>query len=168
MAQYSKANYISLYNTTFADNTSGNISEGDMRQFVQDTADSVGAGIFTTKVTISSAEVLLLNSTPVTLVPAPGAGNVIEIISMFAFLDYGTIAYATNIELSWKLSTFQINANSDVLNATSDVYRVLPPATNSTTVNIVNQALTLGVNTGNPTAGNSPLYVYVTYRIITL
>ena len=37
-----------------------------------------------------------------------------------------------------------------------------------TTVNIQNQPLTIDVSTGDPTAGDSPLYVYVTYRIITL
>ena len=85
MAQYSKANYISLYNTTFADNTSGNISEGDMRQFVQDTADSVGAGLFVANVTLSSAQILTLNSSPVTLIAAPGTGKIIEPVSYTFF-----------------------------------------------------------------------------------
>ena len=168
MTQYSKENYISLYNTTFEDNTIGAISEGDMRQFVQDTADSVGAGLFTTKVTISSAQILALNSTPITLVPAAGAGTVIENHGIFLFYDYNSVAYATNTNLRFFLGAYEQTTVTSILTGTSDKYynAVLPlPAT---TTNVVNQPLTVDVQTGNPTAGDSPLYVYVTYRIITL
>jgi hypothetical protein len=168
MTQYSKTNYISTYNATFADNTSGNISEGDMRQFVQDTADSVGAGIFTTKVTISSAQILALNTTPITLVAAGGAGTVIEPITKFLFLDYNSAAYATNTNLRLIINGSVLDTAADVLTGAADTYRYLTAGLSSTTTNIVNQPLTIDVATGNPTAGNSPLYVYITYRIITL
>ena len=168
MTQYSKENYISLYNTTFEDNTIGAISEGDMRQFVQDTADSVGAGIFTTKVTVSSAEILALNTTPKTLVAAGGAGTVIDVIRLFYFLDYNSVAYATNTDLRIIINGATLLTISGLLTGSADVYRYSNGPTTSTTTNITNQALTLDVQTGNPTAGDSPLYVYVTYRIITL
>jgi hypothetical protein len=45
MAQYNVANFKTLYGssgTVFPDNTTGEISEGDMRQFGEDIADSFG------------------------------------------------------------------------------------------------------------------------------
>ena len=172
MTQYSKTNFISLYNTTFADNTSGNISEGDMRQFVQDTADSVGAGIFSTKVTLSSAQILALNSTPQTLVAAGGAGTFIDVVSITLFLDYGTVAYTTNTNLQTYIGgmTPTNNLSNTILTATADtVYTNSSPFTHEdTSANLVNQPLYLKVGVGDPTTGNRPLYVYVTYRIITL
>lgn len=40
MTKLSKSAFLSKYATIFADNTTRNISEGDMREFVQDVADS--------------------------------------------------------------------------------------------------------------------------------
>lgn len=45
MAQYNKTNFQSLYDSTFADNTTGNISEGDMRQFVTDLLGSLVSNV---------------------------------------------------------------------------------------------------------------------------
>lgn len=42
MAIYSKTNLKALYDTTFADNTTEEISEGDLRQFKDDVIDSIG------------------------------------------------------------------------------------------------------------------------------
>jgi hypothetical protein len=171
MTQYSKENYISLYNTTFEDNTIGAISEGDMRQFVQDTADSVGAGLFSTKVTISSAQILALNSTPQVLIAAGGAGTIIQVVNLTLYLDYGTVAYATNLNLQTYLGTMTPtnNLSASILASTADnIYQNSSISFSDTLANTVNQPLYLKVNTGNPTAGDSPLYVYVTYRIITL
>ncbi|UCF48291.1 MAG: hypothetical protein JSU89_14165, partial [Myxococcales bacterium] len=44
------------------------------------------------EVEVTSAEILALNSTPKTLVPAPGAGKVLEFISAILILDYESAA----------------------------------------------------------------------------
>lgn len=261
MTQYSKANLKALYDTTFADNTTGDISEGDMRQFKDDLADtfdplrlssatnvfffvsptdygtvasprtgnitddltgaannitqkmyhndsvepsvpagwvslggsyvvgtlniiyaewisgtrveywivSSGSAVYTKKVTISSAEILALNTTPKTLVSAGGAGTIIEFDKVLFYLDYNSVAYTTNTILRLVCNGVVLNSVTDVLPGTADTYRYLPAASvAATTTDIRNQPLQLEVQTGDPTAGNSPLYVYITYRIITL
>lgn len=167
MTQYSKANFISLYNTTFADNTSGDISEADMRQFATDAADSIGAGLFTTKVTISSAQILALNTTPITLLAAPGAGFVNEVISVTFFLDYNSIPYATYLTVDMEVGAGTTAIlSSTVLNNSVDTFHTISPSVAG--AGFENTILRLKAQTGNPTAGNSPLNVYLTYRIITL
>lgn len=120
------------------------------------------------KVTVSSSEILALNTTPKTLIAAPGSGKLIQPYSITTFLDYGSAAYATNTNLQFVLSTFVFTSSSSVLTQTADSYAYLSSLLTPTTVNIANQPLQATVQTGDPTAGDSPLYVYITYRIITL
>lgn len=42
MAIYTKSNLVALYNLQFADNTTEQITEGKLRQFVIDAVDSIG------------------------------------------------------------------------------------------------------------------------------
>ena len=44
-------------------------------------------------VTLTAAQVTLLNTTPVTLVAAPGAGKALMLLDAVLFLDYATTAY---------------------------------------------------------------------------
>lgn len=173
MATRTKAQFEALYGTsgtTFPDNIVGSISEGDLRDFGQDIADSVfTTGLITTKVTIPSASILTAFTTPVTLISAQGAGTVIEMQSILLFYDYNSVAYATNTSVGIDLGSDQIFVNLDVLGQTSDRYYNFYPTIGAlTSNNRSNQPLTFTVRTGNPTAGNSPLYLYLTYRVITL
>lgn len=127
----------------------------------------------TAKLTIASADVLTLNTTPITIVAAQGAGTVIEVLSAFVSIDFNTTAYATNVGLQ------VITSGADepqftsltALNASVTSHRKLGVdstfAATDTQI-IENAALQVKVPTGNPTAGNSGITVYVTYRIITL
>src|SRR3990167_4896894 len=53
-------------------------------------------GIKVVKVSLTTAQVLASNGTPIQAVAAPGAGKAIEAISMVSSLAFNTIAYATN------------------------------------------------------------------------
>lgn len=55
--------------------------------------------VITTKVTITSAELLALNTTPKVLVAAPGTGKAVVIEKVIATMDYNSAAYATNTDL---------------------------------------------------------------------
>lgn len=58
------------------------------------------------KVTISSAEILALNSTPKELIAAPWAGYIVDVRSITAFLDYNGAAYATYTTLDFRYTNW--------------------------------------------------------------
>jgi len=119
-------------------------------------------------VTLSSAQVLALNTTPITLVGAV-AGYAIEAVSVSVKLDYNSAAYATNTNLLIMTDTSgnpQYKRDS-LLTQTSDVVWKFPEVAPTTgTQLIANKALTATVATGDPTAGNSPITIFVNYRLI--
>jgi hypothetical protein len=127
------------------------------------------------KVSITSAEILQMFTTPKVLVAAPGAGKLIVPISFTFRINYLTTAYATNTNMifGWgstsggALATYtSILAQSQnvlELNAIGSVFGVF-----GSNASLVNQPLTARVPTGNPTAGDSSIDWYITYMIITL
>lgn len=50
------------------------------------------------EVSLTSAQILALATTPVELVPAPGAGKVLQFLGALLILDFGTIAYTENAD----------------------------------------------------------------------
>jgi hypothetical protein len=126
----------------------------------------------TAKLTIASADVLTLNSTPLTIVAATGVGTAIEVISANVLMTYNTTAYATNTNIIIKNSgATDEQFGAAILNATVNMQKKLQEVTTSTATDtqiIENTSLQVSVRTGNPTAGDSDIAVYITYRIITL
>jgi len=120
-------------------------------------------------VEIPVAEVLTLFSAPVVIVPAPGAGKVIEFISAVLFLDFGTTQYITAGNLRFHMATTgtivsdQIDTG-DFMDEEADTYRVVQALSQDISLED-NEALTLMCKTADPTAGDSPISVRVSYRI---
>lgn len=117
---------------------------------------------------ISSAQVLALNTTPLTIVPAV-SGYAIELVSIVASLDYNSAAYATNINLMLITDTAanpQAKCNTLLDETTDAAYRFTMFTPTTGTQLIANKALTVTVATGDPTAGDSPIKVFVNYRLI--
>jgi hypothetical protein len=135
---------------------------------------TAGEITYKASLTITSAKILTLNGTPLTIVSATGAGTYIEAISASASMTYGTTPYATN-------TTLQIindgADNAQLINASALIGTVTKntkfytnnsiPTAGQTQI-ITNTALQVNVLTGNPTAGDSDITVHVFYRIITL
>ena len=126
----------------------------------------------TAKLTIASADVLTLNSTPIEIVAAPGAGYAIEVLNAVVSINFNTTPYATNIQLQL-VNPSASNAlfAQNTLDASVATRRFLTqqsPIGATDTQILENASLQVSVRTGNPTAGDSDITVYVTYRIITL
>lgn len=122
------------------------------------------------KVTITSAQLLQMFTTPITLVAAQGAGKVIVPVNVLLRYRYGTIEYTTNqtITLSPNNSLWTANYNSAISGA-ADKYSSRSVTPTSTVVGVVdNLPLTVGVQIGNPLAGDGQLDVYVSYYVLTL
>ena len=131
--------------------------------------------IFSTSLSLTSAQILALNTTPITIVSAPGASKYIEVISATGEYTFVTAAYATNttLQLIYTGATRYIGYNGAILTGTVDlIYQfnvgpLLGAATTATQV-LTNTALQVKVETGNPTGGSGTVKVKVLYRIVTL
>jgi hypothetical protein len=124
-------------------------------------------------VTIPSADVLTLNTTPVVLIPAQGAGVGILVSEVSFSITYGTVAYATNGVLNVGCDTatiaqFSSTAAAFLFATVSRTVRaggVLTTAAGNTQI-IANKAITASVATGNPTAGDSVITIQGVYKQI--
>jgi len=124
--------------------------------------------LITKRVTLSSAEILALNSTPKTLVSAPWAWRIIDVESITAFVDYNSAAYATNTTIEFRYtngSGAKVSADiSNLLAATADKI-ITVRGVASEVVNVANAAVVAVAATWDPVTGNSPVYVTVRYRV---
>ncbi len=124
------------------------------------------------EVEISSAEILALFTTPKELVAAPGAGKVLELISLQLAYDYLTTAYtvtgATNLQVKYTdasgaaVSTTQ--AVTGMIDQATDQLRALDKLEASVTP-VVNAALVLTLAGADPTLGVGTIHAKVAYRV---
>ena len=120
------------------------------------------------ELTLSSAQILALNTTPQTIVPAV-AGYAIEAVSVSVKLDYHSAAYATNtnrIIITDTAGNPQFKRDSLLTQTTDTVWKFPTVTPTSGTQLIANKALTATIVTGDPTAGDSPITIFVNYRLI--
>jgi hypothetical protein len=121
--------------------------------------------------TLTSAQILALGTTPITLIAAPGSGNVIIANKVYCRLNYNTVTY-TNRNLFIKLN----GANNDVAGGSSIIGSSLTRITQLTSSNdnlntasdltlIENASLIAYLNL-NPTTGNSTMDILVEYQIL--
>ena len=149
------------------------LNDSDQRLFVRTSGGVLeiatgGGELKRAQVTLTTAQVLALNSTPIEVV-AGITGKEIQVVNASMHLKYNTTAYATNTNMVLKASSAAaadiqarvgINESSDSLGS----FDLL-----STNLNIVTgDALVVSVDGGNPTAGDSDIVVDVLYRITDL
>lgn len=128
--------------------------------------------------TITSAQLLALNATPVEIIPAPGAGKALILEGALLFLDYAGVAYA-GIAAGEDLSFKYTNAagaevmrveTTGFLDATADALRYARPTdlTNMIPVHtpIANAPIVAHMLVGEIITGTSPLYVRAYYRVV--
>ena len=123
----------------------------------------------TAELTIASADVLTLNSTPLTIVSAV-PGYAIEVVSASRKVDFNTTPYATNIDLQLITSgaSTSVQAQARINSSVSNIICMdkSTPALATSTQLLANADLLVKVDSGNPTAGDSDITVYVHYRLI--
>jgi len=117
-------------------------------------------------VTLSSAQILLLTTTPQVVLAAAPAGYVHTILGITHKLNYNTIAYATAVSIDYytdnKTNGIIFTDTSCFLQAAA-TEKPARASTNSNTILSTAQALSVTAN-ANPTAGNSTLTIYVIYE----
>lgn len=132
------------------------------------------ANAITAKVSLTSSEILNINSTPKQLLPAPGVGYTYEILGVMTRVNFGSAAYATNTTLRVYFNgsiNVAIASNSAIIGSTATrIGRVALVGVSGTTSNqcAENAAVLATVDVGNPTTGDSTMDFYVTYKLVTL
>lgn len=129
--------------------------------------------LFYKEVTVTSAELLALAASPKTLVPAPGAGRVLEFESAILMLDKGATAYddaATDGDLairytdgSGTIVSTTLDADS-FIDAASDTVKTIKKLTTDIALT-ANAALVLDNTGAEFTGGDGVLRVKVAYRV---
>ena len=129
----------------------------------------LGLGIDTKRVVVSSAEILALHTTPIELIPAPGANKVIQLLyPPVAYIDFNSINYIKGpllLVMFAGASGYIYNWTQDVLSAGADEaeYASLP-RTGALTA-YVNTAINLSISVAAST-GDSPITFYLTYKTL--
>ena len=124
------------------------------------------------EVEISAAEILALFTTPKELVAAPGAGKLLEFISLLLAYDWGTAAYtvvgATNLQVRYTDETGEnasvVRAVTGFLDQVADTLFALDKLEIATEP-VVNAPLVLALDGADPAAGDSPIHARVAYRV---
>jgi len=145
-------------------------SDGDIKEAtLEGLRDIFGSGVQSTSLTIASADVLQLNSTPLTIVAAQGAGTYIEVISAFVVIDFNSAAYATNttIELIFSGASDELMISSINASVSKSVaFTKQGSGTAGNTQMLENTDLQVAVASGDPTTGDSDIEVFILYRVI--
>lgn len=122
-------------------------------------------------ITLTSAQILALGTTPIILVAAPGAGRAIFVKNVYTRINYNTTTYSDNIlYLNINGATDNVGELNSFLKSTItkfskfNIFSDFLPAAVSTGF-LENSALRISSNT-NPTTGNSTIDVLVEYQIL--
>lgn len=132
--------------------------------------DNPNGEVLMAQVTVSSAQILSSNTTPVQIVAAPGAGKIINLIRATTKLVYNSVAYATNVTsflvLGTSASDFVTSGINMIGGSTTKWVMFDASSTLTFTSSLENNALNFMTNVGDPTAGNSDMIVTVYYTIV--
>lgn len=124
--------------------------------------------------TLSSSQILGLNSTPITLVTAQGAGTIIQVDKISLNYIYNSTTYASGGAISAIYGTNTAKAATgtaaaSVITGTSNGFATLLPtaiAQNGTLTDYVNKAISLSNATGAFTTGNGTIAYKVFYTVL--
>lgn len=141
------------------------IIEGGMVQVFSETAQL-------RLVTLTTAQILALNATPITLLAAPGAGLVNIVDRAIAQLDFNTAAYAgiaagEDLAIRYTGAAGQIIGQFETtgwLDAGADALHKMDPTTDITPV--VNAVIVAHMLVGEIITGDSPVHIALSYRTI--
>jgi hypothetical protein len=132
-------------------------------------ADPVG-DLGQVSVTVPSADFNLLNTVAYPVIPSPGAGKAIQVISASLKIDYNTTPYsftATGVELEVSPGTPQVFITNSNVNVITNTFVSLTPVSSGAIAE--NSAVKLSAPSPQiGTLGDSDVTLDILYRIITV
>ena len=154
--------------------TNGSISKYTVDETYSAINSAIAASTSTvTSVTgsLSTAQITILNGTPVVAIPSPGAGYAIQILGGAISYTYGVAQYSVNTTIDLVNTTTTANilakATTAVVGAASKITQIIPAAGSVA----ANEGVSLKMNTGDPTvgAGATGTCTYnITYTVIAI
>ena len=132
-----------------------------------------GLDTITTKIALTANQLQTVFTSPVTLIPSPGAGKVLDIMSVMISFDAGNTVYDFGAGNVLNLETNnipQFNINIGTLNSATDLIAKLEiNAAAASQINLPSGVpLVLQANSANPTQGNGLLYLNIFHRVLTV
>lgn len=152
----------------------GNVIYRGTFQQLDGTVDPVAKVI---KKSITNAQMLALNTTPIELIAAPGAGKLIVVNKIVAKHQYATAAFSdqdltVGYDDGADLTVATVDATNFLNNVSADTTRpsIVPidgAAVLDTSTQIENENIALTAS-ANPTTGGGTLDLYIWYDVITI
>ncbi len=136
-------------------------------------SDAVQIGWVLRKITtLTAAQVKALFTTPITLVGTPGSGKIILVTGIVFASTFVSVAYAGANALEFRYTGAagaKVTADiaAAVLNFTSGTQYNAVAGVTAALVPVANAPIVVAVPTANPTAGDSPVKITVTYLVLT-
>jgi hypothetical protein len=131
-----------------------------------------GQALNIARVTLLAADILALFTTPVMLIPAPGANLFVDVLKASWRLNFNTVGYNTTQALllsygniSPAAATAIVTDANIVKDAATNIRSGVFPTPVTAVGAPVNQPIYVGLAGTNPTTGNSTLDVWVYYVI---
>lgn len=137
-------------------------------QLHTDINEALRYGIRKATVTLSSADILALNTTPITLVAAPGAGKYLVPHAIVVWVGYGTTPYTVSDDLSIRYVTgddISLDAATAALFNFSGFRKLILLDDIVGDDGIVNKGIEMYVRAGALTLGDGTLTVTVWYTV---
>lgn len=141
---------------------------------IMDLRGGQGTPVIVSSFTVTSAQIKTLNSVPTSLIPAPGAGNMIDIVDAVIQNNYGTAAYASGGVIQLSYGTGTTTPASATIAATfltsptaKQMIKVAGALASSLSSAVVNTAIYIACATGDFTTGDGTLTVKIAYRVLT-
>jgi hypothetical protein len=129
-----------------------------------DTVINGTGGIQYAKLTIPTAQVLTLFTTPKAFGLTVPTGYYVQLVSAQMKATYNSVPYATNIDLEVGFSGVKPIFTDNVLGFNSSTFVNLDYES-SGVISAASDVI-VSVNGGNPTAGNSDITIYISYLLI--
>lgn len=122
-------------------------------------------------VKLTSAQLLLLHTTPQVLIPAPGAGKYISVDEIIAKMTFGSAQYtgANAVEIRYTDGA-GAKVTGDIASAWLDsaTTRVDKAIGAAVTTAVANAAVVVAVPVADPAAGDGTVTLDLLYRIVTI
>lgn len=121
---------------------------------------------------LTAAQIKALHGTPLTVLAAPGAGKVINVVDALLVVTFGTTQYAAGSEIDLLQNSIKVaTTTAALLNAVAagivTLQMAFPGSSTSQTNGAANSALTLTAASSEFTTGDSTANLHLWYNVIT-